>query len=727
MDGKGNTLNVAEKTRIHADGLGGTALLVSYGSNHTVNLYGEATALGEGGIAARFDFGDNEMGNFVEYRGSWMRTTGGSAEYDDFVEKAALPSALKGPLINSFTVTGLLAGNKAAIYIAENALVEQINILSGAGIYGDIISKWDPADPRIQAVENGVSRDALYTYLTFGQKLAADGTLQDDAGFALTLYGGIEGERGIRMTHRAGRLDVLGTVNVASLDNSGTLALYSVDETGYAATAEEFVNAPGSTLETGFVADGSVTAVQAQNASLSGAWAMRAMPDFYASDQIIRPYEPVTVTGGRTGSFDSVVLAANASPTLTFSLLDANPSAPSIMVSRAQDAYSRYAGNAGAARLGRALPGIGRQAQGDMRNLLAALDWSDSDGHEAGSALDTLGPEAYDASARASLAQQSEFNILILQCMLSNESIRRFGKLAADRDRLPEVENWQFWATPYGAGSWQDSYGGASSWSSTGIGLLAGLDRRFEGGFSLGAHVAMAVRRTRMKDNHDADIDTKAAFVGVQGLLAPDAWDGFWLAAQGRIGLESGEMDRAVSFNGYTRHNESLWTAFAGSALAGGGKDWFLQQTEKSLITAGPLAFLEYSFLRRPDIDEKNGRASRLAVDDAVYESLLLSLGAHAGWNTLLEGGAVFGVDMLAAWRHELLDAAFRTGAAFRGYGEYGFESATDLAGRDSLLVQGSLRLTHPSSFFAKVELGGEFFREHYTAVNVGLQLGWEF
>ena len=740
VDGQNNALTVARDTRVQANGPGGTALLVSYGMGHSVRLDGSAIALGEGGIAARFDFGDNEMGNYWEYRGSWMRTTG-MANPDDFysdehykyVEHANLPEELKGALVTNFNVTGLLAGEEAAIHIADNALVEKINILSGAQIYGDIVSEWYPKDPRIQTDDPdfNLQPDELYTLLTFGQKKTVqrqtgDG-FADDPDFSMTLYGNIvDTEYGIRMSHRAGRLEVLGTVQVAELENHGTLALYGVNEEGNAVTTKNFVNADGATLEAGFAADESVTTVRTSYADLSGTLALRPMADFYASNHTISLKNPLQIQEPNGNDFDGVtVTLANSSPTLSFDLANKDLNSLQVDVSRPKTAYSQYAQNSGASALGRSLASIGTRASGDMRTLFTALDWSAPDGREVGSALDTLGPEAYDASARVSLAQQSEFNLLILRRMLANESARRF--LAAS-DRQADADNWQVWATPYGSGSWQGSHGGTSSWSSTGIGLLVGADRYFESGLSLGAHVAVAARRTHVKDNHDAQIDTKSAFVGLQALLAPSSWDGFWLTAQGRLGIESGEMDREVSFNGYTRLNESRWSGFAGGALLGGGKDWFFDASETSQLVAGPLAFFEYSFLQRPGIDERNGQASRLSVDDTVYESLLMNLGAHAGWTTKFENGASIGLDLLAAWRHELLDATFRTGASFRGYGDYGFESATDLPGRDSLLVQGSLRFRHPtSSFFAQIDFGGEFFREDYTSLQAGLQLGWEF
>lgn len=452
-----------------------------------------------------------------------------------------------------------------------------------------------------------------------------------------------------------------------------------------------------------------------------------ARGQFYSNDFSIelKDFLQVEESDSISGSFDQY-LAEDASPTLETVLVsspDMDAMTASVRLTRPANAYARYATNSGSAKLGLALPGIASVATGDMQALLTALDWSARDGHEVRNALDMLGAEAYDASARVSLAQQSEFNLLILRRMLGNESTRR--ALATHEDQ-PDAENWQFWATPYGSGAWQGSHGGVTSWKSSGIGLIVGADRHFESGLSIGAHVALAAKRTHVTGNHDAQADTQSAFVGLQGMFAPDTWDGFWLTAQGRLGIESGEMDREVSFNGYVRNNESRWSGFAGSALLGGGKDWSWKIGDGHL-DAGPLAWMEYSFLHRPGIEEHSGQASRLDVDETVYQSLLLSLGAHAGLNTTFANGTTLGLDLLAAWRHETLDATFRTGASFREYEGYDFATATDLPGRDSMLVQSSVRFTHPSNFFVQMDLGGEFFRTDYTAVNVGLQLGWDF
>lgn len=731
VDGSNNSLHINPDILVAADGLWGTGLLVAYGKEQTVVSQGTIQALGQGGVAARFDFGGNMLGNDTEYRGSWIwtYTDGGDTFLIDISyydkDNSGFDLNLDGELVSSFDVSGRLAGSAASIYISENAWVKNINILSGAGISGDIISNWDPNNPLIQYP----NKEELHTQLTFGLAPQKDGSAstQADPDFAMTLYGSILGAPSIDMRLEAGSLAVTGLVDVNSLRNKGHLTLTGRDDSGKAAhVGTSFVNEAGATLETGFTADGRVTGIEADSAALDGTWLLRPLRDFYASQDVITPEQPVSA-GTQTGDFTAVGIGTNLSPTLTFSLLPVRLAQPQIHVSRAADAYSRYAASSGGLSLGHALVGIAGEAGGDMQELLAALDWSAQDGSDVRQALDQLGPEAYDASARATLAQQAEFNVLLLRRMLGNMQAQRAAAAHDGRpDAAPDADGWQAWATPYGAGSWQGSHGGVSSWQSTGIGLLAGMDRRFDGGLALGLHVALAARRTSITDTHDAVAETQSALVGVHGLLAPEDWDGFYLMAQGRVGLEDGEMDRNVAVNGYARHNESRWTGLTGSALLGGGKDWSLTAGD-GLLNLGPVGWLEYAFLRRPDLSEKDGQASRLHLDARTYESLLLSLGAHAGWTTTLENGSELGVDLLTAWRHELLDGTFHTSAAFRDYGNHGFRSSTDLTGRDALLVQGSLRLTHASRFFAQIDAGGEFFRPNAASANVGLSFGWEF
>ena len=109
----------------------------------------------------------------------------------------------------------------------------------------------------------------------------------------------------------------------------------------------------------------------------------------------------ISVKPAERRDFENAVVE-NTSPTLDFSL-SFDPEF-TLTASRDRDAYSRYAQNAGARSLGNALRGISGVAEGDMQNLLAALDWSAPDGSAVSRALNALGPEAFDNAARASRA-----------------------------------------------------------------------------------------------------------------------------------------------------------------------------------------------------------------------------------------------------------------------------------------------------------------------------------
>lgn len=709
VDGRGNTITVALGTRVQADGLGGTALLVSYGRDQVVNLAGEASAQGQGGIAARFDFGDNEMSNEVEYRGSWIRSVGGNPGDDT----ADLPSELEGPLLNSFNVTGRLAGSRAAIYIAENALVEEINIMNGARIDGDIISDWDPADTRIQAP----SGTELHTALNFGLQPNSDGTASanPDHAFELTLNGGIDGAESLKMKLAGGQLAVTEPVAVYSLENSGYLSLYGLsnDEPGATVTTA-FINQPGATLETGFNAAGQVAAVAAASATVGGDLVLSPLPDFYPSDADITAEAPVTAGGAAVTDFSSLALK-NSSPTLDFVLLNDNQASPRIGSARAADAYSQYAASPAAAGLGLALVSVAAEAQGDMRHLLTALDFSAQDGREVRRGLSLLGPEAYDSAARASLARQGTLNGLMSR------------RLLAYTENYQAMEHWRLWATPYAAFSWHRAQGHISGYDSASSGLITGLDKSFGQGLTLGFHLALNAERSQIHSLARAEADSKAAYLGFQGLWAPADLDGLYVLAQGRLGLEETEMERFVSINGYSRRGANRHSSFTGGALAGLGKDWSVNGGGEAEIKAGPIGWLEYAFLRRPSLEESGALAANLALASTFYDSLRLGLGGRLVWEQSLAEGNNLKLDFLAAWRHELLDSPFSTEAAFLDYRGHGFSSSSKIVEKDSLLLQGALGVTQNELFAARLELTGEFFGSTGTALSVGLNLGWSF
>lgn len=738
VEGVGNHLTIDKNISIKSDGPRGAALLVSYGRDHTINLAGDVSALGEQGIAARFDFGDNILGNDQEYRGSWLW-------HGAYVPDDGILSKIQGPLVKVFNVSGSLRGRKAAIYIDESAFVKEINILPGATLEGDIISRWDPDNPKIHS--SAPDSEELYTSLTFGYGVSDDGSaLQSgDSNFSLNYAGNIDGPS-IDMAHKAGDLTLSGKINVHSLQNEAFLTLAGKDVSKHQITVEDtFINTQGATLETGFDASGHVNSIQAGSANLKGTLLVRPVRDFYASEDTIELQSPVDIreSGALKANMTVGLVGQIDSPTLSFAMkgdsFTDSSSMPSVFANRSDNAYSQYALDTGSRSTGLALDFIADKAHGDMQDLLEALDWSAPDGSDVADALKRLGPGAYDAVARSSLIQQNEINLLVLRRLMATQTDggqSEYGllvdqnnegsQLAESPYETKNTDTWQFWVTPYGGSSFQDSHKNISAWKSKGVGLLVGAERHFQSNLDVGFHIALTSRRTHVKDNEKALADTTSALFGLQAFYAPGSWNGLYLMGQGRIGVENGKIDRTIHINGYNRQAESRWTGLVGSLQAGLGWDAHFD-SELGRFTMGPLAFAEYAFLHRPSVDEDKGGAANLDVDDTTYDSLLMNLGLHAGWQTILPSGNHLKCDVLAAWRHELLDPSFSTSAAFPSYGAPRFESDSDLPGRDSLLLQAGFTFLSNKDFTAQLDVGGEFFRQDYTGMNVGLDLSWHF
>src|SRR5690606_34249148 len=100
----------------------------------------------------------------------------------------ALPllDELNGALVESFDVTGRVAGKAQAIYMSRNALVKHINVMNGAQIEGDIRSDYAQID---------ATGKARLSQLSFGQLADANGraTGQTDINFRWRYDGNIKG------------------------------------------------------------------------------------------------------------------------------------------------------------------------------------------------------------------------------------------------------------------------------------------------------------------------------------------------------------------------------------------------------------------------------------------------------------------------------------------------------------------------------------------------------
>lgn len=490
---------------------------------------------------------------------------------------------------------------------------------------------------------------------------------------------------------------------------------------GLTLTVNDYTQTGQGTLQIGFNSSNQYSVLRANSATLDGALRFSPSPGFYAENYSIS-MNSVQATGS-TGAFNSVGVSSS-SPTLNFSVASSNGlGAASLGQQRASNAYSRYADSTTTSRVGRALYQIAGQATGDMQSLFQALDWSDASGSGIAPAMEQLSPNSYDAVARAGLEAQRQLNLLMVRRFLGasgQQGVSGTGVSSGD-----DAAGWQAWVLPFGSYSNMNANGGSAGFTASGAGSALGVDRLWESGLTAGFDVALAGRRTDIHSAGEARAETLAASVGGHALFKPRWWDGTYVMGMARVGFEDVQMQRAVNFNGYARNHSSSWTGLTADTLAGGGKDWNWT-TAWGGVEAGPLTWLEYSLSSRPGFTEDGSGASALKLDAATYNNLSSVLGTHANLARTLDNGTTLAWDTLVGWRHDWLDGTFSSSARFKGYNP-GFESRSDMPGRDAMLIHSSVRANHVSGFFAQVELGAELFRSQSSSCFGGFSFGLEF
>lgn len=225
VDGSKNTLTIAPSVKVTANGEYGHGILFSYGKQQNLVLRGIVEASGDHGKAIAFDFGDNMLSNRAEYRGSYIRTKIGEVS-GDWVDIGLLPE-LNGALITYADITGSVTGSKAAVYIGPSAYVENINIMKGASINGNIVSDWKPVTNQAMLGDGAPAANTLMTTLTFGYTPDANGvhTGNADAAFDATVKGNISGSESVDMIVAGGKLAVTGIIDVHSLKTAADTVL----------------------------------------------------------------------------------------------------------------------------------------------------------------------------------------------------------------------------------------------------------------------------------------------------------------------------------------------------------------------------------------------------------------------------------------------------------------------------------------------------------------------
>ena len=247
VDGFDNTVTIAKGVAVTGNGIQGTGLLVAFGSGHNIVSRGDIVATGSLGIGARFDFGAPYVEEQLHSYGAYNLNEGDVGQ-----PKQAL---INGPLVESFDLSGVLAGGASsphgqylsnefvnyegrpiALYIGPGAHVKAVNVLNGAFIHGDIISRWDPNNFSLLG-----SPSDYMTDLTFGLEADTEGNAKPnspDENFRLRYRGNILGPESIKVALKGGDLNYAGVMRVYSFSMDDKTRLLTEFNNGHPSIIE---------------------------------------------------------------------------------------------------------------------------------------------------------------------------------------------------------------------------------------------------------------------------------------------------------------------------------------------------------------------------------------------------------------------------------------------------------------------------------------------------------
>lgn len=714
IDGENNTVIVDPGVKIHADGLNGQGIQFAYGRNHTLVHRGDIQALGSQGVGLRFDFGTNALGSHTENRGSYIRSI-------DNNPQALLPE-LQGPLVQQADITGRVAGRQAAILISDNAYVGRINVMQGARIEGDIISRY--------AQRDGDNQPRLTT-VSFGQAADSQGraTGRPDTAFRMNYAGNITGKDNLTLSFDGGETRLNGTVQVFSatvqepatlggnarfdlaagsaLINAGTLA--PGNSVGRITVNGNFQQTATGRLIAEFDGSGAhdVLAVNG-NVNLAGTLELRPSADWYQNSWSIDTGSIVEATT-RAGSF-STTQVAGVSPTLQFSATPLGGERFRLEAFRADNAYSQYGRNANEQAAGRALYKLAAVGPTQTQALFRALDFSSTSGSDIPNALAQVSPAGYSASMAASL--------------LRERTIMQTARQGLGQSTQQQGTDWRGYALAFGSGANQHARDTQVGYDATTYGLVIGTGRKLASSpnLALGAHLDISDQSVSLDDPYPGKSKATAFGIGAHLQYRPGTLEGPYAHGGVRFGLEQADMRRQIAIGSYQATHKADWTGRSLSLEAGTGYRWRLNPS----FSVGPFASMNYALVSRPSIDESGNAATRLHLDSKRVDALRSSLGLAASWNNTLNDGSALAVNTDISWNHEWLDRDLTHAARFVITPGTDFNTRNAILPRDTLGLRAGLAWQRSERLTVGADLTSQM-GNGYRSLQGQLNLRWAF
>ncbi|MDY2637482.1 MAG: autotransporter domain-containing protein [Phascolarctobacterium sp.] len=689
VDGVGNKLEI--NSNITANGDYGNGLLVTYGKEHEITLNANKTieAIGTDGVAARFDFGSNELGDQIEYRGSYIATRYVSQEELDEREaekpgstegevvgwkeifQTALPEAINGELVSNFEVNGTLKGKLASIYISPNAYVKNININDGATLEGDIISLWNPnaiiyqneegdtIAPALPEGENGLTNLNFIGEHSFSNKIlgqdsivlnigqaatstASIMTLSDSTGMSSSDIGsGSSVTPVINNTLTTTDFVNVKEVNIANGSTYNNQGILTADSGAGNINIEGTLNNENGRLFSRVNDDGALLNING-NGTLNltnSQIQLGMMHDFYDGNVILRANWANTLNIVGTPKINLF----EQSPTLDFEgALDPATHEYTIKMRRN---YEQFAYDKGTTSLAKALQQnaayLGNESAhaAAWQEIYEGIDFSKADGSQVTGALKQLNPSVYTSSAQVTLNTHSLLNSMNMLCSFSNN-------IPAARTGGGRGPAAQAVTAPAGDASavaakaeLMLSEPQHNAWRNVVVPFSAYTDQHsgMRGYTNHNSGVIGAMERTLasgLTHGYHAAVNHQSTSEGSSRIKG----EGLYLGAQASYAPAAwqGWQAFASARIGVEQMRSHRSVTLPGSISGSANADWTgysgslsvgtALTKEHGVLQSGPFAALDYSFAHRPSVNE-SGDIINTRLASETYDSLRAQLG----------------------------------------------------------------------------------------------------
>jgi subtilase-type serine protease len=681
VDGEGNALTVSSGTQVHANGAYGRGVMFTYGKNHTFIHHGDIQATGTHGIAASFDFGNNMLSNDNEYRGSYIYTVDGAS-------KTILPE-LDGALVTRFDVAGKLTGRYASIYISDNAYVENINIMHGAVLSGDIISLYNQkASGNTQRLTNlsfGLQNEGSHVTPSLADnafRIYFDDNIKGIDNFRLQLKGGetiLNGHHSVYDVVISDKATLAGNSSyqlnsAGSFTNNGTLTVSGHNTVSIngnytqSATGMLLVGVSGDSVLSTLTVSGS--------ASLAGRLGIELVPSWFANGYRFTTDKWVTANS-TSGSLHNLTIF-QSSYTLNVTSDETLPNGQyGIIVTRAADAYASVArGEANATSVGSALDKIASNPHESLKPLLTAIDFSTPVGSYLSDAFQQLTPVVYSNMFTSSLLREHRITNTLANAWQGMDT------------NTNSSMTWEAFAVPFARTYYKNIDVGLTSTNvnDSTMGVVFGAERREGDHWKIGLHGALSSSSTTLEQSISGAGSGTAISGGLQARFEPNPYSGLYALGVARFGVEINKLNRTTIIGDYVGKVSGAWSNITTSMTAGGGWRW---QTGQS-SSIGAMAGVDYTMIKRPALTE-SGSAEALDIDPTTYNTLRMRLGGE--WRSIvkMQSGHEFITNLQTSWNYGLLDTSIKQSARFKNNPEGSFSSTHEVMGANSIDVQGGM------------------------------------